>query len=250
MAARLARIFRYPVKSMGGEELQRVTLATGQTLPGDRAYGVLHALATHHLEGDALQRWLPKSAFLRGAAGPALQAIRGGWVDGKLRLTHPDRPPLVFDPEADESALLEWVAPLWPEGRAAPTKLVHGPVALTDSRLPFISLLSLSSLAALEARLGQPLGTDRWRGNLWVEGWEPFTELDLRVHTMRIGPVRFRIKELIGRCEATCVDTDTGQPDIDMLAALRDAYDHTNFGIYAEVIEGGEIAVGDPVEVL
>ena len=93
MTARLAAIGRFPVKSIGGETLERVTLTAGETLPGDRAFGVLHEGARRYLEDDELRVWLPKAAFLRGAASAPLQAIRGGWTAaGKLRLTHPDRP--------------------------------------------------------------------------------------------------------------------------------------------------------------
>ena len=36
MTARLAHIFRHPVKSVGGEALDEVRLTEGQPLPGDR----------------------------------------------------------------------------------------------------------------------------------------------------------------------------------------------------------------------
>lgn len=251
-AARLERIARYPVKSVGGEALERVTLTAGEALPGDRRFGVLHGDARHHLDGGALQKWLPKSAFLRGAAGPLLQAVHGGWgEDGRLHLTHPDLPPLAFDPEGDEQALLDWLAPLWaPTGKAAPVRLVSGPLPLTDTKKPWLSLLSLDSLDDLEGRLGQPLGLDRWRANLWVRGWPAQAERDLRLHRLRIGGVVLKAVERIGRCAATSVDTTTGHLDSDMPAALEAQFMHQDFGIYLEVVEGGEIALGDRVEVL
>ena len=49
MTALLRHIFRYPIKSVGGEELDSVTLDAGQVLPGDRHYGVMHADALRHL---------------------------------------------------------------------------------------------------------------------------------------------------------------------------------------------------------
>lgn len=251
MTARLARINRFPVKAIGGEDLQRVTLTAGQCLPGDRAYGVLHSETLRFAEGGTLPGWLPKAAFLRGSASAALQAVRGGWTgDGRLRLTHPEQGEIEVDPAGDDAALLAWLAPLWPPGKAAPARLVSAPQPLTDSRWPFVSLLSLDSLTDLEGRLGRPLGTDRWRGNLWIEGWEPYAELHMRLMTLRIGPATLRVRERIERCEATSADTTTGRLDGDMLAALEAQFDHRNFGIYLEVLEGGEIAVGDPVEVL
>lgn len=252
MTARLARIRRHPVKSVGGETLDSVTLTAGQTLPGDRRFAVLHADAAHHLDGAALRTWLPKSAFLRGAAAASLQAVRGGWDGDALVLTHPDRPPLRFDPQdGDDAPLLDWLAPLWADsGKAPPLRLVEGPQALSDVRQPWLSVLSLSSLADLERRLGRTMGTDRWRGNLWIEGWEAFAEHDMRLHKVRIGPVVLKLTERIERCAATSVDTATGRLDCDMPTELHRLFLHRNFGIYAQVETGGTIRPGDEVTVL
>lgn len=251
MTARLVRICRYPVKSIGGEELAEVTLDPGQPLPGDRRFAVMHADALHHLDAGALRKWLPKSAFLRGAAAPALQAVRGGWDGDRLVLTHPDLPPLSVDPESDPQALTEWAAPLWaPSGKAPAARLVAGPQALTDVKQPWVSILSLSSLAALEQRLGRPLGADRWRGNLWIDGWAPFAENDLRLRRIRIGTVELKLTERIGRCSATSADSATGRLDGDMPADLERLFGHQDFGLYAEVKQGGTIRPGDRVDLL
>ena len=106
------------------------------------------------------------------------------------------------------------------------------------------------SLADLEARLKRPLGRERWRANLWIEGWAPHAEYDMLEKELRIGPIRLRIRERIERCAATSADTTTGHLDGDMPAALDAQFGHRNFGVYAEVLEGGEIAPGDRVEVL
>lgn len=251
MTARLARIFRYPVKSVGGEELGEVTLTAGQALPGDRRFAVMHADALRHLTEGALARWLPKAAFLRGAAAAPLQAVRGGWEGDVLALTHPDLPPLRFDPAGDDTPLLDWLAPLWAaSGKAPPERLVEGPQPLMDVSHPWLSILSLDSLSDLETRLSQPLGVDRWRGNLWLEGLPPYAERDMQLHQIRIGAVTLRVTERIGRCDATSADTATGQRDLDMPAALERQFMHRDFGIYAEVQHGGTIRPGDEVEIL
>jgi hypothetical protein len=38
---------------------------------------------------------------------------------------------------------------------------------------------------------------------------------------------------------------ETGARDVDTLMHLRDGWGHQDFGVYAEVIEGGPIVVGD-----
>lgn len=252
MTARLAHIFRYPVKSAGGEALGAVDLTPGEALPGDRRFAVLHGDAVQHLEDAELRRWLPKGAFLRGAAAAPLQAIRGGWDGNALVLTHPDLPELRFDPARDEAAVLDWLAPLWASsGKAPAARLTEGPQALTDVRHPWVSVLSLTSLRALEEMLDRPIGTHRWRANLWVDGWEPFAERDMQLHRIRIGEtVELVMTERIGRCDATSVDTETGKIDVDMPAELDKRFRHRDFGIYARVAVGGTIRPGDSVVAL
>lgn len=243
---RLAHIFRYPIKSVGREALDDVALTPGHTLPGDRRFAVLHRDAVQHLAGGELNKWLPKSAFLRGAAAAPLQAIRGGWDGDVLVLDHPDLPTLRVDPARDEAALLDWLRPLWADsGKAPPARLVEGPQPLTDSSAPYVSVLSLSSLAAVEDRLGRKLGTDRWRGNLWIDGWPPFAELEASQADLRIGDVQLRVCCPIGRCPATSADTETGVLDGDTPRELQAAYGHDNFGIYAEVCSPGTIRAGN-----
>lgn len=251
VTARVAQIHRFPVKSIGGESLDHVELIAGQAMPGDRHYAVLHKAALHHLEDGTLQKWLPKSAFVRGVAAPLLQAVKGGWDGDVLVLTHPDLPNLQFDPDGGGEVLVEWLSPLWAEsGKAEAAQLVTGPLPLTDVKKPWVSILSLSSLAELEKRLGRPLGVDRWRGNIWVDGWPAWYERDLRLAELSIGGVRMKVRENIGRCAATSADTDTGRLDGDMPADLRAVLGDANFGIYAEPLDTGRVGVNDKVVVL
>ena len=53
----------------------------------------------------------------------------------------------------------------------------------------------------------------------------------------------------ITRCLATTVNTDTGARDVDTLAAL-DQLGHRDFGVTLTVTTGGEIAVGDELELI
>lgn len=251
MIASLAHIRRYPIKAIGGEGLDSTMLKAGQRLPGDREWAVLSETGESHAQKSQTEgepdRWLPKSCFLRGVVSPPLQAIRGGWQDGQIMLRHPDREDLIFSPSSDGEKLIEWLQPLWPEEAPAPTRLIKGKGIWTDSKKPFVSILSIDSLLELETKIGWRLGTDRWRGNLWIKGMKPFAERDLIGETIRIGDVELRITENIGRCAATNVDTTTGQPDIEMVNALNHHYDHSDFGVYAEVMTDGNVIVGDEV---
>lgn len=247
MTARLARIRRHPIKSLGGEDLDRADLSSSRRLPGDREFAVLTESGERHAGDGQPDVWLPKSCFVRGAAAPALQAIRGGWQDGRIRLTHPDLPPLTFDPETEGAALTGWLRPLWPADQPAATRLVRGAGIWTDDRAPYVSILSLSSLAALERELGRTLGILRWRGNLWIDGWAPWAERELIGQVIRIGAVELRVAQHIPRCSVPNADPDTGHDDVDMLAELAARHGHTDFGIFAQVVTAGTIAIGERI---
>ncbi|RAP39748.1 molybdenum cofactor biosysynthesis protein [Rhodovulum viride] len=248
MTARLARIYRHPIKGHGAEALEAADLEAGRTLPWDRTWAVAHEAS--RTDGTD---WAPCANFSRGAKAPQLMAI-GARLDeaaGQVTLTHPDRPDLTFSPDNEGAALIDWVRPLMPGDRAASTRIVRAPGrGMTDSAFPSISLLGLASLAALSDRVGQNLSPLRFRGNFWIEGLAPFAEFDWVGQKLRLGRAVIEVRERITRCLATAANPETGERDADTLGALQAGWGHKQFGVYAEVIEGGRVALGDAVEAL
>ena len=105
----------------------------------------------------------------------------------------------------------------------------------------------MSSHRAVEQRIGQPLSIHRWRGNIWFDGLAPWEEFDWMDRDVRVGGAVLRVRERTDRCLATHNNPDTGRRDANVLGAL-DAWDHRDFSVRAEVVEGGRVAVGDSVE--
>ncbi|MCL4189435.1 MAG: MOSC domain-containing protein [Rhodobacteraceae bacterium] len=247
MTARLAAIVRHPIKAVGRESLEAVALAAGRRLPADRVWAVAHAGARL-----APGEWAAKMNFLRGVAAPALMAVaaRLDEAAGRVTLSHPGAATITLDPDdaADAARLLAWLAPFWPDSRPAPAAVVRaGWAAFTDVPEPWVSVLGMASNRALGARLGRTLSIHRWRGNLWLEGLAPWEEFDLVGRRFRIGAALLEGRQRITRCEATAADPDSGRRDLDTLGALQSGCGHTDFGIYAEVIAGGTVRLGDPV---
>lgn len=252
MTARLALICRHPIKSIGYEELDGATLTRGRAFPFDREWAVAHERAKF---GASLTEWAPKMNFLRGVAGPELMAIRARMDEGarRVHLSHPGAGTLDVAPDipAEAQRLVDWLRPLWPAERPAPAFVGRVPdQAMTDWPDPFVAVLGLASLRALSEKIGQPLSPHRFRGNLWLDGLEPFAEFGLVGRTIRIGEAELEIRQRITRCKATTVNPESGQADADTLAALQTAWGHQDFGTYAIVTRSGRIASGDPVEAL
>jgi uncharacterized protein YcbX len=241
---RLVQITRHPIKGHGREDLASVRLLAGACLPWDRHWAVAQDGAKVN-EGA----WTPCASFARGAKAPALMAVESTLdeVTATVTLRHPDRGEITFRPDdpADLPRFLAWVDPLIPASRARPARIVTAGRGMTDSAFPSVAILNRASLDDLSARMGHDLSPHRFRGNLWLDGAAPWAEWDWIGRDIRIGNAVLRIEERITRCVATTVEPATGISNADTLAALEAAFGHQDFGLYATVVEGGEIALGN-----
>lgn len=240
---RLAHICRHPIKGHGREMLASVRLSAGACLPWDRHWAVAHDAA------KLAPGWNECVNFARGAKAYELMAIESDLDEATATVTlrHPARGAITFRPDdaADLPRFLEWVRPLNPANRAQPARIVTAGRGMTDSDFPSIAILNLASLADLSARMGHDLSIHRWRGNLWLDGvdaWQEWTWIGKRLH---IGSAVLEVKERITRCMATTVEPATGQSNAHTLNALEREFGHQDFGLYAVVVEGGDIATGD-----
>jgi uncharacterized protein YcbX len=133
------------------------------------------------------------------------------------------------------------------ELRGAP-KVLTAPdgFRFTDSRRGFVSLINLASVRELEKAVEAPVDPLRFRGNIHLEGLDPWQEFDLmgQVLTTPSG-VRLKVTKRIERCAATNVDPATGLRDLEIPKTIMRTYGHFDCGIYAEVLTGGPIATGD-----
>ncbi|UAB88274.1 MOSC domain-containing protein [Ruegeria sp. SCSIO 43209] len=245
MSGSVTSIWRHPIKSHGRERLDRITMIPGHTMPGDRVWAVAHEAS----KADGSE-WAPCANFSRGAKAPQLMAISAQLQGDSVTLSHPNRPDLSFEPDVHQDTFLDWVKPLMPADRAASARIVRAANrGMTDSDFPSISLCNMSSHRAVEQKLGRDLSIARWRGNIWFDGLPLWNEFDWIGRDIRIGEAVFHVRERITRCLATTANPETGERDADTLGALS-SWDHQDFGVYAEVLEGGTIHTGDEVQVL
>lgn len=242
MTIRLAHICRHPIKAYGREMLASVRLSAGEGLPFDREWAVAHEAAR------LVPGWNACQNFTRGAKAPALMAIAASLDEAARRVTldHPAAGRITVAPDdpTDHPRLLAWADPLIPPGRARPAAVVRAGRVMSDSAFASVSILSLTSLAELSAHMGLDLSIHRWRANLWLDGAGAWEEWGWIGQHFRLGNAVLEVVERITRCVATQVDPETGVENGDTLAALESAFGHQDFGVYARVIQGGQIVVG------
>jgi uncharacterized protein YcbX len=208
----VAQLWRYPVKGLRGERVERLEVAA-DGIPGDRGLAVVDGRGI--VTGRRKQRMIGLPATLDGE-GEAL-------IDG-----HPWNAP-----EAAEAV------------RAVAGNAARLTRPLGGHQHDAANLLILSDASI--AQLGYDLR--RFRPNIYFEGAEGPVELGWVGKHVRIGELVVRVDEPCERCVITTIDPDTIEVDLDVLKRTR-AELGGDMGAYCSVVEPGAVAVGDRLAVM
>ena len=241
-------LFRYPVKGLSGERLQSVTFEPDCGLPGDRRFAIVHAKSQYDERSPG---WLHRRNFVVRAHSPGVAALATAFdpETRKLMVTLGERCcELDVDSASVNDDLSDLLNPLTNEKQPGPFRLIEFSAgSLTDSPEETISLLNTRSLADLEDKTGLPLHIDRFRGNIWYNGEQPWEERKLAGKTIAVGNVLLQVTEQIVRCAAINVHPNNGGYDLDLLTRLGRQYGHVHFGVLARVLKRGRISIGNDV---
>lgn len=261
----LAAIHCYPVKSCRGVALSRAELDS-LGVRHDRAWMVVDedgrfvtqreaprlALVGTAFEGGALRLGAPSLPPLRlpldGRPGP-LREVRV-WRHAEPAVDQGDEAADWFGAHLGQPVRLVRLAPDH-RRRVNPERFPGEAYTAFSDGYPLL-LLSTASLAELNRRLETPLGMERFRPNLVVEGCAPHAEDAWR--RVRIGAVELALVKDCPRCVVTTVDPATGRragsDPLRTLARYRRRKDEVLFGRNAVHLAPGTLRVGDAVEVL
>jgi len=253
MEARIAAVYRYPVKGFTPERLQGVDLTAGVCFPCDRLYAVEDGPSGFD---PAAPAHISKMKFTVLAKIPAVAKARTAYDEatGVFSCAADGLPDFAGDLRTDEgrAGLEAWLTDLLGEALSGPLRVVEGPGAyrFMDSRSGYVSIVNLASVRDLEAKLGVPVDPLRFRANLYVEGWPAWVENDWTGRTLKLGEATAQVLKPIVRCAATHVDPVTAERDIELVKALFDNYGHMLCGIYLNVTQSGRVAEGDAVSLI
>jgi uncharacterized protein YcbX len=244
-------LWRYPVKGLSPEEMTQTALSPGEGIPGDRRYALAHGNTPFD---PAKPEWLPKHNYIMLARNPALAALTTRWIEVANTLTierkgrHVARGDL--STPVGRAVIADFIsAYLKDEVRGTP-HLVDAPGHMfSDHKSKVLSLITQASLEDMARVVGQPVDARRFRANVLIDGpraWEEFSWVGREI---TLGGARLKITQRIDRCPATSANPDSGKLDVNIPRTLKAGFGHIHFGVYAEVIEGGAVALGDGVQV-
>ena len=245
----IASLYRYPVKGLSPEPLPRVALRAGETLPADRRYAIENGPSGFD---PAAPVWMPKSCFLMLMRNERLAGLRSHFEDDRNLLTIRENGRVVARGDletAEGRAAIEalFATNFAGELKGPPKVISGGGHSFSDVAKKVVSIINLGSAAAIEAIVGLPVHPLRFRANLYVSGWPAWHEFELLGQTLAIGDARLKVVKRITRCAAINVDPESAARDLDIPPTLMRRLGHTECGIYAEVVAGGTISVGDAI---
>ncbi|MEZ5852949.1 MAG: MOSC domain-containing protein [Hyphomicrobiaceae bacterium] len=247
--SRIAALYRYPVKGLTPQPLDRVTLPAGGTMPFDRAFAIENG---HGRFDPEHPRHLPKINFLMLMRDERLATLEARFDDDTTTLTILRDGRQVargnLTTPIGRQMIEQFMAAYMKSSLRGAPKVVLAPGhSFSDVAPKCLHIVNLASLRELERVAGRTIHPLRFRANVYIDdlpAWEEFAWLD---KTFAVGGTRLSAFARTQRCDATNVDPDTAQRDTAIPAILQRHFGHADFGIYAKVSEGGEMAVGDAV---
>jgi hypothetical protein len=251
-------VWRYPVKSMRGEELDEA-FAGFSGIYGDRLFAFKSSASPKGFpyftarEQRRLLQYRPHFRYPEKAARPI------NLTEAESMGANPvsaDPSELMIDVETpngktlgiDDPDLMDMLRTDIDQKHQL--TLMRSERALTDCRP--VSIFSLQSARQLAEETGKPIDKRRFRANVYVDltSGGGFAENDFVGRSLRIGPkVIVRILERDARCVMITLDPDTTEKTPEILKKVAQAHEGMA-GVYGAVMVEGILHKGDPVEVL
>ncbi|MES2462799.1 MAG: MOSC domain-containing protein [Armatimonadota bacterium] len=232
---RVERLWRYPVKSMRGEELETAHV-TFSGIYGDRVFAFRNSAAPEtfpYLTARTQKTMLQYVPHVQDAGGKVTVAVQTPAGD-ILTLDDPALIHRLGDGLRDASILT----------------LLRSDRAMMDCHP--VSLISLQTVRQIGEELGLDLDLRRFRANIYLDlaGRDGFGEDALVGRRLRLGPtVVLEVLERDQRCRMISLDPDTGESNPDILQKV--AHDHEGrAGVYAAVLVEGAVNTGATVTIL
>jgi uncharacterized protein YcbX len=230
-------LWRYPVKSMGGEQLTQAFLAEGGLI-GDRVYAFEYSAAPATFP-YLTARQQPEMLLYR-----ATYCSVAGNGNGRVFVNTPDGERLAIQDESIITRLSRSV-------RAGESlRLLTSNRAMADCHP--VSLLSIQTTQQLAEELGVSLDKMRFRANLYVNLYsgKGFEENDFVGRRLMIGSTAVvDVIERDERCKIITLDPCTGAADPNIMRHI--AHEHERkVGIYGAVSVEGKVEAGDEISLL
>lgn len=226
---RVVGLWRYPVKSMGGEALGEADV-DWNGLPGDRRWAFV-------------RENLVRSGFpwLTARECPCMAQYTPSFRDPG----NPDTSPTVVStPSGDVFDVTD--PALGEELCQSGARVIRHARGIFDT-FP-LSLITTQTIDRLGEMVGEKLDVQRFRPNILVDAEDdtPFQEDAWVGKVLRFGSARMRVDKRDGRCAVITVDPATAKRNPSILRAVHQER-QGSLGVYGTTVKQGNVVVNDTV---
>jgi len=230
----ISAIYRYPVKSFGGERLEGCEVAE-YGLRGDRVCSFYD---------ETKEGW---SRFVTARTIPDMLSYQASYADEGVHIIGPDGSEYSWD-----DRLLEQIQARSRKSLSMSAMFAPNPENDELLSVDAASLLILTdkTISEIEAKWGKELDALRFRPNLMVKLEEDEAEEQSWIgKRLQIGDAELRIDSACERCSMITIDPATLERDPSLLKQVNEHF-QLNVGVYASVVKSGFIQIGDSISLL
>ncbi len=261
MSATISSINYCPVKSVSFQSVQNCKIKKNIGIIGDRIFAFAQNLDLDQaklFEKSSNERKGKWNKILTLKNSPALNKYNFILKDEKLTLTLKDREILTIDTNqlSERGALSNKISDL-------EDSLKQPIVLMKNYEFPFfdtsiskkvdfvnsVSLLNIQSINDFQKKIDKKIETSIFRGNICIDGVEPWKERDWVGKIIKINNVSFKVKKNIPRCVAINLKPQSEDNSFNLLQLLKKTYNHFDMGIYLTVLDDGELNIGDTLNI-
>lgn len=250
---KVAHIHRHPIKGFPAEALEDAELIEGRGLPLDRHFAFVSGMREDVPEPG---KWSHSRTFLILTDFPELATF-------SCELARDEKTLLISSSQSEAAEVVigspdtyiaasDILARNFGDGPHGTPRLVeqkpgHGNWDFPDTP---ISIINLATVREISKAAGRELEKERFRGNFYIDGLEPWEELAWPGSRIRIGEAELDVLRPIKRCAMTSTEPGTGLREVDVPGAMSDAFGHLFCGVYCRVVTSGRVEPGDEIAVV
>ena len=259
MSVSISSINYCPVKSISFQTVSDCKIRKNIGIVGDRVFAFSKGLESNQaqlFEKNLNERRGKWNKILTLKNSPVLNKYNFKLKDNKLTFTQKNKEILTIDVSktGEQKLLSNKILEL--------ESSLQKPIFLMKNKnIPFfdtsisnktllthsISLINNQSIEDFKNKTNQEIETQRFRGNIFVDGIEAWEERSWIGKIIKINNISFKVEKNIPRCVAINLKPNTDDNSLNLLQSLKKTYNHFDMGVYLTALDDGPINIGDNI---
>ena len=259
MSISISSINYCPVKSISFQSIKSCEIRKNIGIVGDRIFAFSKGLDLNQaqlFEKKLEERRGKWNKILTLKNSPSLNKYNFLFDNDKLTLTQNNNEILTIN--IDETGEYELLSNKILELESSLQKPVY---LMKNKDIPFfdtsisnktilnhsISLINTKSVEDFQNKTNQEIETQRFRGNIFVDGVDAWEERNWIGKIIKINNISFKVEKNIPRCVAINLKPNTDDNSLNLLQSLKKTYNHFDMRVYLTALDDGSINIGDNI---